>query len=463
MNDVTDRNSWYRRAAALVVTVGVLMSALSPAWAVDPEDRLREVEKQLDQAQEELNHSTAALTTATQAYQTATAALPAAEAALTAAQQGLAAAQNALQVAQGELAAARAADAAAADKLAEAEKKVKDQEAKIDVVTQRIDDKRASISHVAVEAYQRGAGGEVASLAAALQADSLLDLAEGVAASESVVDAENSIMTDLKDDRAELANQRVVLEDLRAEAERLRVEAAAKLEETKAREAAAQAAKDEAERATQAAAAAKSEVDQLISTRQGAMTAAEAAKAADAQQYAQWESERTSIQAEIDRIERERRDKENEENENPDPPSDDDDGGGGGGGGGGNGNGLQFPVANPYVTSPFGMRVHPVTGIYKLHDGTDFRAHCGTPIRSALDGVVEWAGYRGAYGNQVAVSGGRYVTTYSHLSGFGVGDGERVSRGEIIGYSGTTGSSTACHLHFMVYRDGDLKNPMDYL
>lgn len=119
-------------------------------------------------------------------------------------------------------------------------------------------------------------------------------------------------------------------------------------------------------------------------------------------------------------------------------------------------------MANPYVTSPYGMRVHPVTGVYKLHDGTDFRAYCGTPIRAAEAGRVEWAYYRGAYGNQVAVSGA-YITTYSHLSRIAVSDGEQVSQGEVIGYSGTTGSSTACHLHFMLYRHGVLKNPMNYL
>ncbi|TDC48895.1 M23 family metallopeptidase, partial [Jiangella ureilytica] len=134
-----------------------------------------------------------------------------------------------------------------------------------------------------------------------------------------------------------------------------------------------------------------------------------------------------------------------------------------GGGGGGSAVTLAFPTANPYVTSPYGMRVHPVTGVYKLHDGTDFRAYCGTPIRAAAAGTVEWAYYRGAYGNQVAVAHRRMVTTYSHLSRFAVRDGESVSQGEIIGYSGTTGSSTACHLHFMLYVGGDRVNPMNYL
>lgn len=129
---------------------------------------------------------------------------------------------------------------------------------------------------------------------------------------------------------------------------------------------------------------------------------------------------------------------------------------------------LTWPVSNPVVTSPFGMRTHPVTGIYKLHDGTDFSASCGTPIYSAADGVVTHAGAAGAYGNQVGIDhglvGGTPVTaSYSHLSAIGVRTGQSVRAGQVIGWVGTTGSSTGCHLHFMVYAGGGLANPMDWL
>ncbi|HEY9379177.1 MAG TPA: M23 family metallopeptidase, partial [Jiangellaceae bacterium] len=142
--------------------------------------------------------------------------------------------------------------------------------------------------------------------------------------------------------------------------------------------------------------------------------------------------------------------------------------GDGSSGGGSSSAGLSYPTANPYVTSPYGMRVHPVTGVYKLHDGTDFRARCGTQIRAAAGGRVIWARYRGGYGNQVAidhgvVGGNALMTSYSHLSRFAAGRGDRISTGQIIGYSGSTGYSTACHLHFMVYDDGVRVNPMSYL
>jgi murein DD-endopeptidase MepM/ murein hydrolase activator NlpD len=114
------------------------------------------------------------------------------------------------------------------------------------------------------------------------------------------------------------------------------------------------------------------------------------------------------------------------------------------------------------------MRVHPITGAYKLHDGTDFGSSCGTPIRAAADGTVLETSYAGGYGNQVVIEHGNidgdYVaTSYNHLSGFAVGSGENVDRGEVIGYVGTTGMSTGCHLHFMVYLDGSTTNPMNFL
>jgi len=121
-----------------------------------------------------------------------------------------------------------------------------------------------------------------------------------------------------------------------------------------------------------------------------------------------------------------------------------------------------------YITSPYGMRFHPVLHYWKLHDGTDFRAPCGTPIRAAADGKVTDKYYNGGYGNRLFVShgvidGSSITTVYNHLSRYKAHVGERVKKGEIIGYAGTTGYSTGCHLHFMVYQDGRVVNPMKWL
>ena len=130
------------------------------------------------------------------------------------------------------------------------------------------------------------------------------------------------------------------------------------------------------------------------------------------------------------------------------------------------GHGFSFPVA-ARITSPFGMRFHPVLHYWKLHDGTDFGAACGTPIRAAYAGRVAERYYNAGYGNRLMIDhgyvGGRYVTTgYNHASHYVVHVGQRVREGQIIGYVGTTGFSTGCHLHLMVWIGGRLRNPMTW-
>ena len=113
---------------------------------------------------------------------------------------------------------------------------------------------------------------------------------------------------------------------------------------------------------------------------------------------------------------------------------------------------------------PYGMRVHPVTGVYKLHDGTDFGVGCGTPIRAAASGTIIQQYYNGGYGNRVILNNGvkrgkSVVTTYNHLSRFARSTGSKVGRGDVIGYVGSTGYSTGCHLHFMVIVNGSTAEP----
>jgi len=111
---------------------------------------------------------------------------------------------------------------------------------------------------------------------------------------------------------------------------------------------------------------------------------------------------------------------------------------------------------------------HPITGVYKLHDGTDFGVGCGTPIKAAASGTVIERYYNGGYGNRLIVNHGRMrdvsvVTAYNHASGYIVGVGQRVSRGQTVGYVGSTGYSTGCHMHFMVLANGNTTNPMNWL
>ena len=129
--------------------------------------------------------------------------------------------------------------------------------------------------------------------------------------------------------------------------------------------------------------------------------------------------------------------------------------------------GLLHPVAGP-VTSGFGMRLHPLLKIWKLHDGTDFGAACGTAIRAPYAGAVVRAYYNPAYGNRLFLSHGRVdgvrvETAFNHATRYLVRPGERVTRGQVIGLVGRTGWATGCHLHLMVWLNGRLSNPMSWL
>jgi murein DD-endopeptidase MepM/ murein hydrolase activator NlpD len=129
---------------------------------------------------------------------------------------------------------------------------------------------------------------------------------------------------------------------------------------------------------------------------------------------------------------------------------------------------LAWPVANSYVTSSFGMRMHPIYHVVMFHSGTDLHAPCGTPIHAAAAGSVVYASWNGGYGNRVIVDHGLYhshelFTTYNHMERYAVHVGEHVAQGQTVGYAGDFGASTACHLHFEVMEDGSFENPMNFL
>ena len=133
-------------------------------------------------------------------------------------------------------------------------------------------------------------------------------------------------------------------------------------------------------------------------------------------------------------------------------------------GGSNAGHGFSYPVSGP-ITSPYGQRFHPVLRYWKLHDGTDFSAGCGTAIRAPYAGRVAERYYNAGYGNRLMIDhgyiGGYYVTTgYNHATSYTVRVGQRVSKGDVIGYAGNSGLSTGCHLHLMVWLNGRVVNPM---
>ncbi|WP_458121152.1 murein hydrolase activator EnvC family protein [Paenibacillus sp. Z6-24] len=145
-------------------------------------------------------------------------------------------------------------------------------------------------------------------------------------------------------------------------------------------------------------------------------------------------------------------------------------GGSSGGGGGGyqaSGNGiLGVPVIGARLSSPFGYRTNPVTGIYKLHAGVDFAAPQGTPIVASDGGTVVIAGAMSGYGNAVIIDHGNGIQTlYGHIRNGGVmvSQGQSVSKGQKIAEVGSTGNSTGPHCHFEVRVNGTAVDPLGYL
>ena len=123
------------------------------------------------------------------------------------------------------------------------------------------------------------------------------------------------------------------------------------------------------------------------------------------------------------------------------------------------------PVGNAPITSGFGYRTDPITGATAYHSGLDFGISCGTPIKAAGNGVVVSAGWNdGGYGNMTLIThGGGLATLYGHQSTIAVSAGQTVTAGQVIGYVGSTGKSTGCHLHFEVRVNGNPVDPSSYL
>ena len=122
---------------------------------------------------------------------------------------------------------------------------------------------------------------------------------------------------------------------------------------------------------------------------------------------------------------------------------------------------MKTPINGARLSSPFGMRKHPIDGFNKMHKGTDFAAPMGTPIMASGSGIIKKAGWCGGGGNCIVIKhNSTYQTIYAHMSKFakGIRNGVRVKQGQTIGYVGSTGKSTGPHLHYEVLINGKKVN-----
>jgi murein DD-endopeptidase MepM/ murein hydrolase activator NlpD len=128
---------------------------------------------------------------------------------------------------------------------------------------------------------------------------------------------------------------------------------------------------------------------------------------------------------------------------------------------------LSWPLRGP-ITSPYGWRINPITGARSLHDGIDIGVACGTPIHAPASGRVLQEYFQTAWGNRLIMDLGYHrgvglAVILNHMSGYVAHTGDYVRRGQVVGYSGTTGWSTGCHLHFTVMVNGVAVDPMGWL
>jgi murein DD-endopeptidase MepM/ murein hydrolase activator NlpD len=124
---------------------------------------------------------------------------------------------------------------------------------------------------------------------------------------------------------------------------------------------------------------------------------------------------------------------------------------------------IGWPVKGR-VTSGYGLRDHPLLNKRAFHSGVDISVPPGTPVQATADGVVSFSGWNGSGGNIVVIEDGNgFSTAFAHNSKVSVKVGQRVRRGDVISFSGSSGSTTGPHLHYEVWKGGRSVNPSDYL
>lgn len=416
-------------AVVLALVASLLVGFLVPAQADDLKRRKSRVDSGLRDLRHDMNETSRELRQAAAALRRAESKLPAARA----------------RVARvhGKLVAAQARDRMIGEQLAVAKAEVARAEKEIEATVADIEASQVLIGRIARSSYENGGMGELAVVLASQSPD---DFATRLVLVQNALRSQGNVLGDLAEARADLAAQRATLEAKRKQLAEMKREQEALV---------AQIANLEAE-----AVEAREAVESLIAARESAVAAVEREKAAEEARYARMQAESQRLSRIL--AERARRARIAAERARAAGRTTSSGGGV-----------LSYPVYGG-VTSSYGMRVHPVTGVYKLHDGTDLGVGCGTPVRAAASGVVIQAANVTGYGNQLVIDhgvmrGAGVATSYNHMMSFTRGYGARVARGEVIGYSGGgegmygAGYSTGCHLHFMVYVNGGTTDPMGWL
>lgn len=418
-----------RRAlvAVLACTLAASVTTVASAPANELDDRRERVRDNLREAHRHLNHSSEALQRATRK--------------LDRAEERLGAAEAVLERRRDELAVAEVVDAQMQSELDLATARLRRAKVALRKGQRNHEEQEDVLRRIAASTYQAGAP-ELVGISMVLTSRDPAELTSQLNSVRNVLSKEAATLHRLEASRLLLEMQRRRVATVTSEVARRREAAAETLERKQHVEA--------------QAAAASAEVERLVDERAAAEREARATKAEDLRQVRRLKRERDQIVQLIKKRERELRKKRTKaaikrakkRSLRRDAP-------------------MMWPV-DTYITSSYGMRLHPIYRAWRLHDGTDFGARCGTPIRAAASGRVIAKYYNTGYGRRVIIAHGymrgvSVVTTYNHLRDYSTWVGQRVRRGEIIGFVGTSGYSTGCHLHFMVFRNWRTVDPMNWL
>jgi murein DD-endopeptidase MepM/ murein hydrolase activator NlpD len=392
--------------AAVAATAALMAGLLAPASADDLIDKADQLDQQINETESALEGASKRLQRAAAELSDAQAKLPAARAAYSAAAGRLSSARDRLSLIRQRLRELRAQQEKVLIQIEQAQKRITRSETLIGQIVR----------------YQYQTGG-YAELQVVLDAESPTDFVQRVMATQSVTDSQSQIIDQLNADKAVLAAQEQQMQVTEEAIAATEAEAEQQVEELQGLTAEAQAA--------------KREVKSLISQRADALQVAADEKAAEEQRLADLQAAQEALAAQIAQS-----------------------------ASSGTATGrLIWPLPGYAPGGGVGWRVHPVYGYRSCHTGQDISAPSGTEIIAARAGVVirVESDLSGPYGNNTLIDHGNGLATfYAHQSSFAVEQGDRVSKGEVIGYVGSTGYSTGSHLHFEVHINGVPHDPMGW-
>jgi murein DD-endopeptidase MepM/ murein hydrolase activator NlpD len=394
--------------------------ASAPAVPIAHADNLHDKKKKVHQQ----------VAAATNDYDDASAGLVRAIKTLDAARASLVAAEKRLADTQGQLTAAQVLDAQMQAKLAQAEADLAQARQQVRDGKARVTEQRADIGRLAAADFQYGDPALVG-LSAILNSQDPEELTSQMNTVDNLMSRESNALDQLKATQALLRVQQAKVAKARVVVAEQRRLAAANLVHM--------------QQLQQAAAANRADVARQVAARSQAAAVARKLRAADLARLNALKKREAAIQKKI--LAKAMHDK--------------------GGGYTGDTGGLLYRPVPGVVTSPYGWRRHPIYGYWGLHDGTDFSAPCGEPMHAGAAGRVISEYYSSVWGNRLYLDVGRVngksmVLIYNHASAYRAHTGDRVSRGEVVAYAGTTGWSTGCHLHFTVMLDGNPVDPMQF-